>query len=245
MITSISDSHDLATVLNVEPLTEEDAAETPCDWIEGIWVAGKVYPLDATATTETLAVLANGTAAVEWSPEGKYCGGSHRTAVWSHSGHWCAADTDSITFGDEVRGVTRDWRQVTVWDSNGHVDREVYDTLDEAHAAYDRESDQMGKEWRDEHGNTEDESAIWSVVRGESPGARAVIPCAAGVGVPDDVLTWAEEHGLSSDDPDVYLLVTPRSQADDVLGEVAWREFPMGADDLSRLHVKLDADSNL
>ena len=36
--TAINDSDDLAAILNSDSLTEEDAAETPRDWIAGIWV---------------------------------------------------------------------------------------------------------------------------------------------------------------------------------------------------------------
>lgn len=157
MISSIRSSNDLATVLNAQPLTEADAKETPRDWIEGIWVGGEIYPLDADATTNTLAVLANGTAAVTWSPKGTYCSGGHRTAVDSLAAHWCDADTDSIVFGDDVRGVTRDWRQVTIWDSNGYTEVQVHDTLDEAKAAFERESAEMSRDWDDQEALMDDD----------------------------------------------------------------------------------------
>lgn len=139
MITAINDSADLATVLNAEPATEADAAETPRDWLDGIWVAGEVYELDRDATTDTLAVLANGTAAVRWSPKGTYCGGGHRTTVGSQAGHWCAADREEWTEEEDVRGVIRDWRSVYVWDANGYSETEVYPTVEEAKAAFERE----------------------------------------------------------------------------------------------------------
>ncbi|MFG2970843.1 hypothetical protein ACGFZS_47000 [Streptomyces sp. NPDC048288] len=157
MLNSISSSSDLATVLNAQPLTDQDARETPRDWLDGIWVAGEVYPLDAAATTDTLAVLANGTGAVSWSPKGAYCSGSHRTAVESQAGHWCAADTDSVAFGDDVRGVTRDWRQVTVWDSNGYLEHTVYGTLAEAKETFDRENAEMSHDWNDQEALTDDD----------------------------------------------------------------------------------------
>lgn len=141
MITSINDSTDLATVLNATPATEADAAETPRDWLDGIWVASEVYKLDPEATTDTLAVLADGTAAVSWSPKGTYCngGGRHRTAVESHTGHWCAADREEWTEEEDVRGVVRDWRSVYVWDANGYTETEVYPTLEKAREAFERE----------------------------------------------------------------------------------------------------------
>lgn len=139
MTTSIASSLDLATVLNATPLTEADAAETPRDWLAGIWVAGSVYPLDPQATTDTLAALADGTAAVSWSPKGKHCNGRHRVGVEYDAAHWCDADTDSWTWGQSVRGVDRDWRSVNVWDANGHSETKTYPTLDEAKAAFDRE----------------------------------------------------------------------------------------------------------
>ncbi|MFD7995458.1 hypothetical protein [Streptomyces mexicanus] len=164
MISSIYDSATLAAVLNAEPLTAADAKETPRDWVDGIWVAGEVYPLDPKATTDTLAVLANGTAAVTWSPKGEYCGGGHRTAVESQAGHWCAADTDSVTFGDDVRGVTRDWRQVTVWDANGYTETIVHDTLDEAKEAFGRESAEMSREWEEQEALMGDEETADSLL---------------------------------------------------------------------------------
>lgn len=139
MITSITSSHDLATVLNATPLTEADAAETPRDWLDGIWVNGTVYALDAEATTDTLAVLADGTAAARWSPKGEWCSGTHRTGPDSQAAHWCTADEDSWTWAGDVRGVTRDWRTVNVWDANGYSETQTYPTLDEAKAAFSRE----------------------------------------------------------------------------------------------------------
>lgn len=76
-------------------------------------------------------------------------------------------------------------------------------------------------ELRDEAKREAPESVVWSVVRGESPTARAVEPGLAGVTIPDDVLEWAAGHGLGVDDPDVYLLVTPEDEAGEVPGEVA------------------------
>lgn len=147
MITCISGSPELAAVLNATPLTAEDAAETPRDW-PSIWVAGETYELDRELCTDTLAVLADGTAAAAWSPRGEYCKGSHRTGPDSQRAHWCVADTDSWSLGD-ARGVTRDWRSVTVWDANGHSDTTVHDTLDEAKAAFTSESEEMQPHYDD------------------------------------------------------------------------------------------------
>ncbi|WP_431881943.1 hypothetical protein [Micromonospora chalcea] len=148
---AIRSSEDLALILNAPPATEADAAETPRDWLAGIWVAGTVYPLDPDATTDTLAVLANGTAAVAYSPHGTYCGGEHGPASShvAYSGHWCPADTDSWSDG-EVRGVQRDWRSVSVWDANGYSDTTVYPSVEAARVAFGQERteiEQMAREY--------------------------------------------------------------------------------------------------
>jgi hypothetical protein len=137
-------SYDLAALLNNStPGTPEDAAETPRDWLAGLWVDGDIHPLDKDATTDTRAVLASGTAAVEFSPQGTWCRGQHRTGVDSLAAHWCDADSDSWTAEGDARGVTRDWRVVNVWDANGYSDTQVYPTLDEAKAAFDREVQEL------------------------------------------------------------------------------------------------------
>lgn len=66
-------------------------------------------------------------------------------------------------------------------------------------------------------------AVVWSVVRRESPGSRAVDPRPLDVELPDEILEWAAGHGLHVDDPDVYMLVTPADEAGEVLGEVAYR----------------------
>lgn len=83
-------------------------------------------------------------------------------------------------------------------------------------------------------------TAVWSVVRGQSPTAHAVEPGAVGIDVPNEILTWAEEHGLSTDDPDVYLLVTLAEEAGEVSGEIAYRELTMPAKDLAAVRAALD-----
>jgi hypothetical protein len=145
MISAITSSDDLAFVLNAPAATLEDAAETPRDWLAGIWVAGEVYPLDEQATTDTLAVLADGTAAVRFSPKGEYCNVSHGPGSYLLCGqaHWCPADVDSWTEEEDARGVTRDWRSVHVWDANGFSETTVHDTLGEARTAFDREAAEL------------------------------------------------------------------------------------------------------
>lgn len=135
--TAIADSNDLAVILNATPGTPQDAAETPRDWLAGIWVAGTVYPLDAQTTTTTRAVLADGTAAVEFSPRGTRCRhGEHRTGIEYTAAHWCAADVDTWTAEGDARGARRDWRSVYVWDANGFAETTVYPTVDEARAEF-------------------------------------------------------------------------------------------------------------
>lgn len=120
MITAIAHSRDLAYVLNATPATEADAAETPRDWLAGIWVAGTVYPLSEEETTDTLAVLANGTAA----------------ARRSTTGEWVPADVETWVADEYTCGVTRDWRTVHVWHANGFDETTTYPTLEAAKAAF-------------------------------------------------------------------------------------------------------------
>ncbi|MEE1736409.1 hypothetical protein PUR49_07830 [Streptomyces sp. BE147] len=82
-------------------------------------------------------------------------------------------------------------------------------------------------------------TVVWSVVRGESPGAHAVEPGRYSIDVPDEILTWAIGHGVSEDDPDVYLLVTPADEAGEIMGEIAYREGPISAADLTALRAAL------
>jgi len=88
------------------------------------------------------------------------------------------------------------------------------------------------------------DTAVWSVVRGESPTSRAVEPGIVGVTVPDEVLTWAEGHGHGPDDTSVYLLVTPKDEAGEVAGEIAWREFPMQAGDIALIREELNGNAD-
>lgn len=143
MITSITGSSDLAEVLNAEPATEADAAETPRDW-PGIWIGGHTYELDQDAATDTFAALADGTAAVRfkeagadcWGVSGNVCGHRHGQPGIRREAHWVPADVETWTEEEDARGVKRDWRSVYVWDANGYSDTTVYDTLEEAKAAY-------------------------------------------------------------------------------------------------------------
>ncbi|TGB14591.1 helix-turn-helix domain-containing protein [Streptomyces palmae] len=84
---------------------------------------------------------------------------------------------------------------------------------------------------------------VWSVVRGESPGARAVEPERHGVDIPDSVFAWAKRRGLSADDPDVYLLVAPMDEAGEITGEIARITGPLPADQGALIRQALDDDS--
>lgn len=152
MITAINDSVSFAALLNEsKPATDEDAQETPLDWVKGgMWLNGETYTLDPEATTSTLAVLADGTAAIRhspaWSREG--CAGGHRTAVEGEAEHWCPADlVEWSPDGSGDLGVTRDWRAVTVFDG-GFSQTDVHATIEEATAAFDRERAEMVKHYR-------------------------------------------------------------------------------------------------
>lgn len=144
MTTTINDSSQLAELFNTHaPATAADATETPRDWIEGLWVAGTLYRLDPAATTDTVAVLADGTAAVKLSPKGEHCGGEHRVSRNYTQEHWCPADVEHWSATDDVRGVDRDWRSVHVWDANGFSETTVHPTLDAAKTAYSNEVEQL------------------------------------------------------------------------------------------------------
>lgn len=156
------DSQTLAHLTNTHaPLTPEDAAECPLDWIAGIYANGEVHEVDAALTTADVLTLKTG-AAIRWSPSGAYCGGrsagcSHvrNGAPASYAGHWAPADyeewADTEDCGecghdDESScGVQRDARTVYVWDANGYSETDTYTTIDEAKAAYLREVSELRK----------------------------------------------------------------------------------------------------
>ena len=138
IVTTINGSLDLAEILNSTPLTEADAADTPREW-GSIWVGGTEYPLSQ-ETRDDFVALADGTAAVRYSPEGERCNAEHhRTAVESMAGHWCPADLEWWTRDDEACGVERDCRKVYVWDANGYCESTVYPSVSAAKAAFERE----------------------------------------------------------------------------------------------------------
>ena len=132
MIDRIHNSADLALILNAPPGTTDDPQTVDPRDNSGVWVAGHFYPFDPEATTATLAVLANGAAAVELA-----------------NGRWSPADTEEWTSGVDPdtgvvdSGVTRDWRSVQVWDAGGFDDTTVYATLEEARHRYSIEVVQM------------------------------------------------------------------------------------------------------
>lgn len=83
----------------------------------------------------------------------------------------------------------------------------------------------------------EQSSAGWLVIRGESPTTRALDPGLHGLDIPHEVLTCADEHGLDSGDPDVYLVVPPAEEAEPtVTGEEIRRRFPL--DSTSAAHLR-------
>ncbi|MEV6219883.1 hypothetical protein [Nocardia sp. NPDC051833] len=146
-MTHITCSRELAALLNdSSPATPEDATETPIDWVDGLWVNGDTYDVDAAATTSNRLAFADGSAAVEWKPAGSDCWGS--TNPCGHvpgrpdareRAHWVPASTAEWACAHDNVGVSRDWRTVNVWDANGYTDTTVYDTVAEAEAAAERE----------------------------------------------------------------------------------------------------------
>ena len=64
---------------------------------------------------------------------------------------------------------------------------------------------------------------FWSVVSGDCGPVDAVVPEPADVAIPAGVLEWAIGHGLSMDNPDVYVLVATEDEAGEIPGEIAYR----------------------
>jgi hypothetical protein len=87
----------------------------------------------------------------------------------------------------------------------------------------------------------QDKEVYWSVMSGPSPGSYAVQPEPAGITIPKDVLAWAQGHGLSLDDPDVYLLLAPQEGAGDLPGEIAFMEGELSDTEAVALRAALDA----
>ena len=80
------------------------------------------------------------------------------------------------------------------------------------------------------------------VMRGESPGARAVEFGAASVDIPDDLLAWAEANGLDHNDTDSYLLVAPADEPAPSVGVIASREASLPAADVATIRAALDEE---
>lgn len=123
------------------------------------------------------------------------------------------------------------WRIVGDWDA---VDVAYIVTVERVQA-------DQGEE-QGESGDTADRAVYWSVMCGESPGSHAVQPEPAGVTVPDDVLQWAAGYGLSVDDPDVYLLVCPKGDAEDMNGEIAYMAGQVSPEDAAAIRTAMDAE---
>jgi hypothetical protein len=131
----IGNSGDLALVLNAPPGTTGDPDTVDPRDNSGVWVLQRsgatFYPFDPGTTTETLAVLADGTAAAELIND-----------------RWSPADTDEYedvdpSTGVVSAGVTMDWRSVRVWDVGGFDETTIYATPAEARTYYDTEVDAM------------------------------------------------------------------------------------------------------
>ncbi len=87
-------------------------------------------------------------------------------------------------------------------------------------------------------------AVVWYVVRGPSPKAPAVEPGVADVEIPDEVLDWAKENGLDSEDPDVYMLVGLDSDQRGVItGELACNVGTVSAKEAARITRTLAQDA--
>jgi prevent-host-death family protein len=80
------------------------------------------------------------------------------------------------------------------------------------------------------------------VMRGESPGARAVEFGPLSIDIPDEVLAWAEANGLDEDDTDTYLLVAPDDEQPPSAGVVASREAVLPAADVAAISAAIEQE---
>lgn len=82
-------------------------------------------------------------------------------------------------------------------------------------------------------------AVVWYVVRGDSRYSPVADPQVTGVDIPVPVLDWAEAHGLSPADPDVYLLVAPADEAEDIAGELAAMTGELPVEDVNKIRAEL------
>jgi hypothetical protein len=71
-----------------------------------------------------------------------------------------------------------------------------------------------------------------------------VNPEEAGISIPGDILEWAGSHGLSEDDPDVYVLVATDDDAPygGIAGQLAAREGTVSARDARLITALLERE---
>lgn len=82
----------------------------------------------------------------------------------------------------------------------------------------------------------------WSVMNGEAPFAPVVDPGPLGIEVPDDITTWASEHGWGPEDPDIWIAVAPESPTRGAIdAEIAWRDGTVPKEDLAAIEEQLSA----
>ncbi|MBV2364245.1 helix-turn-helix domain-containing protein [Streptomonospora nanhaiensis] len=94
---------------------------------------------------------------------------------------------------------------------------------------------------RDDAIEADHEDVFWSVVEGTGPASRAVDPEPAGITIPTEVLSWAEGHGFSTDNPDVYLLVATEDDAEDIDGEIDWMKTRVRTAEANKIRAALAA----
>ncbi|WP_326683076.1 hypothetical protein [Streptomyces sp. NBC_01237] len=146
-------------------------------------------------------------------------------AAW-RDGEWEPSESDG-----QIPGYGRDTSSLThiaTWSTSAGLD-----LMGDA-AAGRPAAGAGGREYLD-IGHT----AVWSVVRGESPDARAVEPGRVGLDIPSVVLDWAEKNGVGADDT-TYLLVTPSDEAGEVMGELDYISYPMAGADMTTLRAALE-----
>lgn len=159
-ITAVRDSIDLAELMNTHsPLTPEDAAETPLDW-PSIGLFGPdgliTYEADKQASTATRLVLAGGIAAVDHTTEWHAGCPMFSTMPDISAPHWCPAEYDKTTWEHADAEVRLDWRSVYVGQGS-YAETDVYDTIDQAREAYEREVAQMEEAYPDDDADDDDD----------------------------------------------------------------------------------------
>ncbi|GAB3209844.1 hypothetical protein GCM10027294_25840 [Marinactinospora endophytica] len=162
---------------------------------------------------------------------GDHWDASERVTVW---------DVDGAISGDEVEeyGITA---ATTDAELEG-IEEQILDALTEVSPSGEAVLEGVDEYLRSERDRLVEEARetlYWSLVEGATPAGRAVDPEPAGLTVPDEVLSWAEGHGFSTERPDIYLLVATEEDAEDLDGEIDWMRTQAHPDEAGKIRTAL------